>query len=45
MALEAADRACINQICIYPDGAIKQQWDVFIADYRLHDPTGTTRES
>ena len=33
MALEAAERAHINQI--YPDGASKQQWDAFIADYRI----------
>jgi hypothetical protein len=32
MALEAAERAHINHI--YPDGASKQQWDAFIADYR-----------
>jgi hypothetical protein len=33
MALEAAERAHINQI--YPDGASKQQWDAFIADYKI----------
>jgi hypothetical protein len=33
MALEAADMAHINQI--YPDGATKQRWDAFIADYRI----------
>ena len=33
MVLEAADRACINQI--YPDGATKQQWDAFTADYMI----------
>ena len=31
VALEAAERAHINQI--YPDGASKQQWGAFIADY------------
>ena len=31
--MEAAERAHINQI--YPDGASKQQWDAFIADYRI----------
>jgi hypothetical protein len=33
MALEAAERAHINQL--YPDGAPKQQWDAFIADYKI----------
>jgi hypothetical protein len=33
MALEAAERAHINQIYACPDGASKQQWDAFIADY------------
>ena len=33
IALEAAERAHINQI--YPDGTSKQQWDAFIADYKI----------
>jgi hypothetical protein len=33
MALEAADKANINQI--YSAGATKQQWDAFVAEYRV----------
>jgi hypothetical protein len=33
MALEAADKANINQIC--PAGAGSRQWDVFINEYRI----------
>jgi hypothetical protein len=33
MSLKAAERAHIHQI--YPDGASKQQWDAFIADYQI----------
>ena len=33
MALEAADKANINQV--YPAGAGRQQWDVFINVYRI----------
>ena len=33
MALEAADKANINQV--YPAGAGRQQWEVFVQDYRI----------
>ena len=33
MALEAADKANINQV--YPAGAGRQQWDVFVQVYRI----------
>jgi hypothetical protein len=33
MALEAADKVCVNQI--YPEGANKEQWDAFIAEYKI----------
>jgi hypothetical protein len=33
MALEAADKTNINQI--YSAGASKQQWDAFVAEYRI----------
>jgi hypothetical protein len=32
LALEAT-RVCINQI--YPEGATKEQWDAFIAEYKI----------
>jgi hypothetical protein len=33
MALEAADKVYINQI--YPEGATREQWDAFVAEYKI----------